>query len=168
MTRGRTVSPARAANSRNAEAVTDAVLAASRLLVGLSARSIASVDESITMPQFRLLIVLSTRGPLKLTVLAEHLDAKPPSVTRMIDRLVTAGLVDRQTSPVSRREVVLDLTEAGASVVTQVTQRRRREIARIVGRMPERQRTALVDAFEAFRDAGREPSVEPANYADWM
>jgi DNA-binding MarR family transcriptional regulator len=168
MTRGRTVSPSHAAEDTSADAVTDAVLAASRLLVGLSARSIASVDESITMPQFRLLIVLSTRGPLKLTVLAEHLDAKPPSVTRMIDRLVTAGLVDRQVSPVSRREVVLNLTDAGVSVVTQVTRRRRREIARIVGRMPERHRTALVDAFEAFRDAGGEPRVDPAHYADWM
>ncbi|HEX5119211.1 MAG TPA: MarR family transcriptional regulator [Pseudonocardiaceae bacterium] len=168
MTRGRTVSPTRAAGNTSADAVTDAVLSASRLLVGLSARSIASVDETITMPQFRLLVVLSTRGPLKLTVLAEYLDAKPPSVTRMIDRLVGAGLVDRQTSPVSRREVVLDLTDNGASVVTRVTQRRRREIARIIGRMPERQRAALIDAFEAFRDAGGEPAVDPAGYADWM
>ena len=168
MAQGRTGSPTRAAAGSGADAVTDAVLAASRLLVGLSARSIASVDESITMPQFRLLVVLSTRGPLKLTVLAEYLDARPPSVTRMIDRLVSAGLVDRQTSPVSRREVILDLTDAGASVVTRVTQRRRREIARIIGRMPERHRTALVDAFEAFRDAGGEPQVDPAHYADWL
>jgi DNA-binding MarR family transcriptional regulator len=148
--------------------VTDAVLAASRLLVGLSARSIASVDDSITMPQFRLLVVLSTRGPLKLTILAEYLDVKPPTATRMIDRLVAAGLVDRQISPVSRREVVLDLTDAGASVVARVTQQRRREIARIVNKMPERQRAALVDAFDAFRDAGGEPTVEPARYADWI
>jgi DNA-binding MarR family transcriptional regulator len=152
----------------SADAVTDAVLAASRLLVGLSARSIASVDDSITMPQFRLLVVLSTRGPLKLTILAEYLDVKPPTATRMIDRLVAAGLVDRQISPVSRREVVLDLTDAGASVVARVTQQRRREIARIVNKMPERQRAALVDAFDAFRDAGGEPTVEPARYADWI
>jgi hypothetical protein len=34
--------------------------------------------------------------------------------------------------------------------------------------MPERQRAALVDAFDAFRDAGGEPTVEPARYADWI
>jgi DNA-binding MarR family transcriptional regulator len=164
----RTNTPTRTARGTGADAVTDAVLAASRLLVGLSARSIASVDDSITMPQFRLLVVLSTRGPLKLTVLAEYLDVKPPTATRMIDRLVSAGLVDRQVSPVSRREVVLDLTDAGVSVVAQVTQQRRREIARIVNRMPERQRNALVEAFEAFREAGGEPAVESARYADWI
>jgi hypothetical protein len=46
--------------------MTDAVLTASRLLVAVSARSIAAVDE-ITIPQFRLLVVFDTRGPLKLS-----------------------------------------------------------------------------------------------------
>jgi DNA-binding MarR family transcriptional regulator len=156
------------ADSPAADAVTDAVLAASRLLVGLSARSIASVDESITMPQFRLLVVLSRRGPVKLTALAEHLGVNPSTVTRMIDRLIAVGLVDRQVSPTSRREVIIDLTDDGASVVARVTQQWRRDIARIVNRMPERQRTALVAAFEAFRDAGGEPAEESDSYADWI
>ncbi|HVV21153.1 MAG TPA: MarR family transcriptional regulator [Pseudonocardiaceae bacterium] len=167
MARGRTASPTRPKGGISADAVTDAVLAASRVLVGLSARSIASVDDSITMPQFRLLVVLSTRGPLKLATLAEYLDVKPPTATRMIDRLVSAGLVDRQISPVSRREVVIDLTDAGASVVGRVSQQRRREIAGIVRRMPEGQLSALVEAFDAFREAGGEPQVESARYTDW-
>ena len=33
--------------------ITDALLTASRLLVAISARSIAQVDETITIPQFR-------------------------------------------------------------------------------------------------------------------
>jgi DNA-binding MarR family transcriptional regulator len=167
MTQGRT-SRSAPAKSPDADAVTDAVLAASRLLVGLSARSIASVDESITMPQFRLLVVLSTRGPMNLGMLAEHLDVKPSTATRMIDRLVTADLVNRQVSPVSRREVVIDLTDAGVSVVTRVMRQRRREIGRIVTRMPERQRVALVEAFAAFSAAGGEPPTDSARYADWI
>jgi DNA-binding MarR family transcriptional regulator len=168
MARGRTTYPNRPTGGPSADAVTDAVLAASRLLVGLSARSIASVDETITLPQFRLLVVLSTRGPMNLGMLAEHLDVNPSTATRMIDRLVTAGLVDRQVSPVSRREVVIDLTDPGVSIVAQVTQQRRREIARIVARMPERHRAALVEAFAAFSEAGGEPPAESARYADWI
>lgn len=160
--------PAATATGPTADTVTDVILAASRLLVGMSARSIASVDDSITIPQFRLLVVLSTRGPMKLAMLAEFLDVKPSTATRMIDRLVAAGLVDRQVSTVSRREIVLDLTDAGVSVVGRVTRQRRREIARIVSRMPERQRSALVEAFEAFRVAGGEPAVDSASYADWI
>jgi hypothetical protein len=53
--------------------------------------------------------------------------------------------------------------------VRQVTQRRRREIARIVGRMPEQQRHGLVEALEAFSDAGGEPPVNAAEAGvDWI
>jgi DNA-binding MarR family transcriptional regulator len=145
--------PGRAAT----DAVTDAVLTASRLLVAVSASSIASAGESITIPQFRLLVVLYTRGSMNLSVLADRLGVNPSATTRMVNRLVFAGMVDRQVNPTSRREVLLDLTEAGDQRVTQVTRQRRRQIARIVARMPERRRAQLVEALEAFNEAAGEP-----------
>jgi DNA-binding MarR family transcriptional regulator len=166
-------SPAMSRHSRDAssaDAVTDAVLTASRLLVAVSARSIAAVEESITLPQFRLLVVLSTRGAVKLMQVAEHLGVAPSTATRMVDRLVTAGLVSREINPNSRREVVVSLSPAGQAVVRQVTQRRRRDIARIVGRMPEQQRHGLVEALESFSEAGGEPPVSTTDGggADWI
>lgn len=154
----------------SADAVTDAVLTASRLLVAVSARSIGAVDDSITLSQFRLLVVLSTQGAVKLMQVAEQLGVAPSTATRMIDRLIAAGLVSREVNPHSRREVMLTLSAAGAAVVRQVTQRRRREIARIVGRMPQRQLHGLVEALEAFSDAGGEPAVTAveAGGADWI
>lgn len=151
----------------SADAVTDAVLTASRLLVAVSVRSISSVDETITISQFRMLVVLATRGPMKLSVLADHLGVNPSTTTRMIDRLITTGMVDRHINPVSRREVVVSLTPAGASVVTRVLQQRRREISRIVARMPDRHRLELVEALEAFTDAGGEPPTE-GTPEDWI
>ncbi|GAA4967825.1 hypothetical protein GCM10023238_39660 [Streptomyces heliomycini] len=44
------------------EAVTRAVLTASRLLVAVSARSLTAVEDRVTLPQFGWLVVLSTRG----------------------------------------------------------------------------------------------------------
>jgi DNA-binding MarR family transcriptional regulator len=145
------------AGELDADAVTDALLHASRLLVAVSARSIAAADESITLPQYRLLVVLSSRGPLKLATLADHLGVNPSTATRMIDRLIATGLATRQINPSSRREVVVALTEAGEGVVTTATGRRRDEIAEIVARMPDRHRRDLVAALEAFADAGGEP-----------
>lgn len=154
------------------DAVTDAVLTASRLLVAVSARSIASADETITLAQFRLLVVLITRGPLKLSTLADHLGVNPSTATRMIDRLITTGLVSRQVNPHSRREVVVELTEPGAEVVATVTDRRRREIAGIVARMPANLRRELVAALEAFNDAGGEPpasaTLAGTRSTDWI
>ncbi|HWE88281.1 MAG TPA: MarR family transcriptional regulator [Pseudonocardiaceae bacterium] len=130
--------------------------------MAISARSIASVDESITLAQFRLLVVLATCGPLKLATLADHLRVNPSTATRMIDRLIAISLASRQVNPSSRREVVVGLTDTGAAVVNQVTERRRREIAEIVGRMPVKLREDLVEALEAFAEAGGEPAVSTA------
>ncbi|WP_246258675.1 MarR family winged helix-turn-helix transcriptional regulator [Amycolatopsis anabasis] len=141
------------------DAVTDAVLTASRLLVAVSARSIAAVDDTITIPQFRMLVVLGTRGPLKLTALAEYLDVNPSTATRMLDRLIVSGMVSREANPASRRELVVTLTGTGAGVVRKVTNRRRAEITRIVGRMPPTARRGLVRALSAFTEAGDEPSL---------
>ena len=135
------------------------MLTASRLLVAVSARSIASVDESITIAQFRVLVVLDVHGPLKLAALAEYLAVNPSTATRMVDRLVAADLVSRAANPASRRELVVTLTEGGSAVVRQVTQRRRAEITRIVGRMPVTTRRGLVRALSAFAEAGDEPLV---------
>ncbi|GHK04974.1 hypothetical protein SY2F82_67710 [Streptomyces sp. Y2F8-2] len=39
------------------DAVTRAVMTASRLLMGIAARSLAQVEEPVTLPQFRMLVV---------------------------------------------------------------------------------------------------------------
>jgi DNA-binding MarR family transcriptional regulator len=153
------------------DAVTDAVLTASRLLVAVSARSIAAVDDSITLPQFRLLVVLQSRGPQKVTALADALGVYPSSVTRAIDRLLATGLVDRQVNPESRREMQISLTKAGRHVVQNVTKHRRQEIARIIERMPATHRRGIVRALTAFSQAGGEPPASSSSYAvedtDW-
>ncbi|MEU4656819.1 MarR family transcriptional regulator [Streptomyces sp. NPDC023723] len=141
------------------DAVTQAVLTASRLLVAVSARSLAEVEERVTLPQFRMLVVLATRGATKLVTLAEQLHVAPSTAMRMIDRLIVAGLADRQANPHSRRETLLQLTAEGRRTVEDVTARRRAEIASIVERLTPVQRLALVEALTAFNRAGAEPSA---------
>ncbi|MEV8615273.1 MarR family transcriptional regulator [Amycolatopsis sp. NPDC051373] len=159
--------PSPVADTADVDALTDAVLTASRLLVAVSVRSIAAAGDRLTLPQFRLLVVLHTRGPLKHATLAEHLGVTPSTASRMVDRLVAAGLVHRQHSPVSRREIVLELTDEGMKTVRQVTARRRREIAKIVAKMPEQRRRSLVEALAAFAEAGGEPPVGAGPEAAW-
>jgi DNA-binding MarR family transcriptional regulator len=141
------------------DTITDALLTASRLLVAISARSIALVDETITIPQFRTLVILSNRGPINLATLAGLLNVQPSAAGRMVDRLVSAGLIDRQPHPNSRRELLAALTQRGREVVRQVTARRRAEIAGIVERMPPEERRGLVRALTAFTAAGGEPAA---------
>jgi DNA-binding MarR family transcriptional regulator len=141
------------------DAITDALLTASRLLVAMSARSIARVDETITIPQFRTLVILSSRDPINLATLAGLLDVAPSTTGRMVDRLVSAGLIDRRPHPESRRELVVELTPRGRDVVQAVTAYRRDEIGRVVQQMPRRERHGLVRALVAFTEAGGELSA---------
>ena len=139
--------------------ITDALLTASRLLVGISAHSIAQVDETITLAQFRTLVILSNRGPINLATLATLLGVQPSATGRMVDRLVSAGMIDRLPHPTSRRELLAALTKRGRDVVAKVTANRRAEIARIVEQMPAAERHGLVRALTSFTAAGGEPDA---------
>ncbi|MFD7736308.1 MarR family winged helix-turn-helix transcriptional regulator [Kitasatospora phosalacinea] len=141
------------------EDLVTAVLTASRVLVALSVRSLGEVAESLTLPQFRMLVLLHSRGAMSLSRLAEHLAVNPSTAMRMLERLTAAGMVVRDTRPEDRREVRAALTEQGARTVVEATERRREEIRRIVQAMPARQRSAMVQALRAFADAGAEPAA---------
>lgn len=141
------------------DAITDSLLTASRLLVAISSHSIAQVDETITIPQFRTLVILSNRGPINLATLATLLGVQPSATGRMVDRLVSAGMIDRLPHPTSRRELLAALTKRGREVVAKVTANRRAEIARIVEQMPAAERHGLVRALTAFTAAGGEPDA---------
>ncbi len=152
--------------AEDVDAVTSAVLTASRLLVAIAARSLSAANERVTLPQFRMLVVLASHGDTKLVALAERLAVNPSTAMRMVDRLTSTGLVTRQVNPANRREIAVRLTAQGRRIVDDVTAHRRDEIAAVVARMPPDQRTGLISALRAFTDAGDEPSVgEPVRDA---
>ena len=147
------------------EAVTTAALTASRVLVAVAARSLGAAADTVTLPQFRLLVVLSTGGAMKLAAVAEQLAVNASTALRMVERLEAADMVDRSVNPDNRREVLITLTGAGRQVVDDVTARRREELAAIVARMKPKQRRQLVRALSGFADAAGEPSADASALA---
>ncbi len=138
------------------DALVDAVLGASRALVGVAARSLATVAEDVTLAQYRALIELASRGPQRLANLAKALDVEPSTATRMCDRLVRKGLVARRRASEDRRAVRVSLTAGGAALVAEVSRRRRAEITEIMDRLPRTQRASVLGALRAFADAAGE------------
>jgi DNA-binding MarR family transcriptional regulator len=134
-----------------------ALLTGSRVLVGVSARSLAEVEETVTLSQFRTLVVLEAHGPTRLNQLATRLGVGPSTALRSVDRLIAAGFVDRSENSQDRREVVIALTAAGRNLVVEVTERRRAAIRAIVEAMPPAHRRTLVEALLAFSAAADEP-----------
>jgi len=126
---------------------------ASRAFVGLAARSLAAVDDDVTLPQFRALVVLAVRGPRRSTDIADELQVNPSTVTRMLDRLSGKGLVRRTRSTSDRRAVQVRATPAGQRTVEQVMDRRRAELQRIVEATSSLWQPEVIAALTAFADA---------------
>lgn len=113
------------------DAVVDDLLALARVLVGLTARTLASFDVDLTLPQYRTLVVLAGHGPRRAVDLAADLGVHPSTVTRTCDRLVRRGLVRRHRETSDRRSVRLSLTEAGKALIGDVMRRRAAELRRL-------------------------------------
>jgi DNA-binding MarR family transcriptional regulator len=138
----------------------EATMLAARALVGISAQSLAEVDEVVTPPQMRVLVMIASRGALNLGAVARGLGVHPSNATRACDRLVAAGLLDRRDDPADRRNLQLQLTEQGQALVDDVMDRRRHAIAAVLERMPALQRTALVPVLVTFAAAAGEMDDE--------
>lgn len=138
----------------------DATLSASRALLGVVARSLAPVLDQVSLAQFRVLMLLAEHGPTRSGQLAEYLGVHPSTFTRMADRLVTGGWVDRQEAPGNRREVHVALTASGAAIVSEVIERRREALEEILAPLTAEQCEAIVTGLETFAEAAGEPDLQ--------
>jgi DNA-binding MarR family transcriptional regulator len=142
--------------SDDGDELIDALLGASRVLVAVAARSLAGLVEDVTLAQYRVLIELAARGPQRVADLATVLEVERSTATRMCDRLVRKHLVHRRRTSTDRRGVRVGLTPAGRELVEAVSTRRRREITRIVRRMPRPDARVVLGALRAFAAASGE------------
>lgn len=140
---------------------------AAQVLVGVTAQSVSAVEDVVTLPQLRVLVMIASRGPLNLNAVAQAMGVHPSNATRACDRLVNAGLLDRRDSPADRRNVSLDLTPAGRELVATMVAHRRAAIAGVLQRMTETRRRALVPALRAFAAAAGEGPVAEAWTMGW-
>jgi DNA-binding MarR family transcriptional regulator len=145
----------------------EAVMAASRVLVTVSARSVAEVEDVVTLPQLRVLVMVASRGPLNLAAVARGLGVHSSNATRVCDRLVVAGLLDRRDDPADRRNLQLDLTEEGRRLVDRMMDHRRAAIMDALGRMPAVERAALVPVLRSFAAAAGEIDDESMWAMGW-
>ena len=139
-----------------ADELVDTVLAASRALVAVAARSLAAAGDEVTLPQYRALWVLAARGPQGTAELAAELAVNPSTATRMCDRLVRKGLIRRHRQAGDRRSVRITLTAAGRDLVAEATRRRRAELTRLLAALPPGQHEPVIAAFRAFAAAAGE------------
>jgi DNA-binding MarR family transcriptional regulator len=157
----RRVAQAAAPDPSTATEAVEALLAASRAIVGIAVRSLAEVDPDVTLSQYRALAVLAARGPQRIADIASELGVAASTGTRMCDRLTRKGFARRARLVSDRRVVRLTLTPAGRLLVEQVTAGRRTRLAAIVAATTEVWHPSVAPALRAFAaGAGEIPEDE--------
>lgn len=70
-----------------------------------------------TQYQWRVLLMLAKTQGSNQAALADKLEMQPIALARILDRMETAGLVERQPDPNDRRAVKLFLTETAGPII---------------------------------------------------
>jgi DNA-binding MarR family transcriptional regulator len=108
-------------------------------------------SDAITDGQYGVLATLSTNGPMTPTALAEDQHVQPPPMTRTVNALVEAGLVQRDPHPSDRRQVLVSITEAGEAEVRETRRRRTEWLAQRLSRLTPEERETLARAARILR-----------------
>ncbi|MGY1746572.1 MarR family winged helix-turn-helix transcriptional regulator [Blastococcus sp. SYSU D00695] len=125
----------------------DVVLAALRLATGIS---IEAADEigTLSTVQLRAVTVLAQRPGANLGELAQGMAVSLSVTSRLVDRLVAAGLAERRPSPTSGREISLWLTPDGERVLRRYDDLRLAKVHARLHDLPPDRAGAVASALE--------------------
>lgn len=135
--------------------------------VGRALRAADPADwaSGLTMPQLRVLFLLSRSEPMPVGNVAQAMQISQPSATETVDRLVRAGLVTRTTCQNDRRVVRTALTPEGRDIVDRPWEARRAVLAGALARgTPDQQDeiTRGLSTLVQLLEAEGEPNTVPS------
>ena len=112
-------------------------------------RANRSLDLSV--PQYRALGFVVRHPGASLSQVAEHQGLTLGAASRLVDGLVTRGLVERRASTEDRRFVTLHVLPSGESALAQARQRTEQAIARMLATLPIADQEIILRAMEPLR-----------------
>jgi DNA-binding MarR family transcriptional regulator len=118
-----------------------ALAAASRSVIALYRPVLAPLG--LTHPQYLVMLALWERSPRTVTDIGGALYLEPATLSPLLKRLETAGLITRQRSTADERALAVQLTDAGAAL--------REEALKVPAQIVERLGMPLTE-LEAVRD----------------
>ncbi len=111
----------------------------------------------LTAQQYNLLRLLrAAQSPVPTLTLAERLVSRAPDITRMIDKLEGRGLISRARSTKDRREVLVEITSSGETLLERIAGPLRACHERQLGHLSSADLQALIGLLRQVR-APHEP-----------
>lgn len=78
------------------------------------------LSSDLTLAQLRLLLVLNTKGPMRMSDIAAALDIALPTATGIVENLVKKKFTARETDPSDRRLVICRLSAGGQHLINRL------------------------------------------------
>lgn len=115
-------------------------------------------ESHLPAPQLSALSVIVYGGPLTLGTLAAAEQVRPPTMTRLIAAMETAGLVERETDAADRRVVRISATAKGRRILEEGRDRRIAVIAESLAELPDTEVRDIADALDAIEKVAGTPN----------
>lgn len=106
--------------------------------------------EGMPVENWRVLEVLADENGRSMTTLAETLSMKLPSLSKLIDRMVAAALVQRAPDPGDNRRVLVYISDLGLAKVASLrgsVEQQRHSLEATLGAREGRELRRLLEAF---------------------
>ena len=103
--------------------------------------------KELSVPQFRTLMYLRRHPDASLSLVAEHLGLTPPTVSKMIQKLVDQKIIKRNTA-LDRRQVRLSLSSKGISALSRARERTQKQLAENLKTLSEEELSRLSTTLE--------------------
>jgi DNA-binding MarR family transcriptional regulator len=140
------------------DGLVDALAQTAFAITAVLTRGAAGHDLSLT--QLRVLAILRGRR-LRMSALADHLGLERSTLSGLVDRAESRGLVARAPSPEDRRVVEVLLTPAGVGLAERVTDDIGRELTPLTETLAGRERRQLQGLLERMLGPPA-PAIGPA------
>jgi DNA-binding MarR family transcriptional regulator len=105
----------------------------------------------LSVPQFRVLTFLNRHPGSSLSEVADHIGLTPPSMSKIIDGLVSRALITRQDAPHDRRRVHLVLTALGKTLLEAAYGDARMRLAEMIAGLSQAQYQVILESMETLR-----------------
>jgi DNA-binding MarR family transcriptional regulator len=107
----------------------------------------------VSLVHLNVLILLEATGPLPMNRLADALDISVASVTGVVDRMETRGLVERRRDAEDRRVILVHVAEGGQRLFAEIDQKRRQGLGKLLSSLSDAELTGLLAGHRALRAA---------------
>ncbi|UKA76375.1 MarR family winged helix-turn-helix transcriptional regulator [Arthrobacter sp. FW306-07-I] len=113
---------------------------------------VEATGDAITPGQYTVLALLNGNGPSTLRDLAKSEHVQAPSMTRIVNALADQGFVTRSADPDDGRQVRVDITDAGRTVLEEARSQRTAWLAQRVAGLSEEDRLILSRAARIMQE----------------